>query len=435
MGVNAICLRLKAMGRLCTATGRLPRGTCESRKKAVDRLVIRPDAERNRVSASPCLPCWIEESEARPRDFSARFDRKPAGWTTARRPARARRTIGLVAIAAVALPAFAQPAQWDRFEIGDAVAQDTALEPMPFETAGKNFPGSAFYYLQADPVRIGQGIHSDAQDSPARTLDSGPAARSMLIFGGDAGRSETDRSRALQCLTTAIYYEAGNEPEAGQRAVAQVVLNRVAHPAYPATVCGVVFEGSERSTGCQFSFTCDGSMRRKPVQAYWDRARRVAMAALSGEVYAPAGLATHYHTVFVSPYWAPSLHYLRTVGAHRFYRLQGAAGAPGSFDFAYLGGEPQARPNRHVISAPTVDEVAATDPLAVQRAFDARAMTRQPGAAQAPLPGSRSPLARTEHAFPGSERPGAQAPQALPEAYGIRPEYANTGRWIAQPGT
>jgi spore germination cell wall hydrolase CwlJ-like protein len=74
------------------------------------------------------------------------------------------------------------------------------------------------------------------------------------------------------CLTAAIYYEAASEPDDGQRAVAQVVLNRVAHPAYPKTVCGVVYQGSERGTGCQFTFTCDGALARKPSRYFWDRA-------------------------------------------------------------------------------------------------------------------------------------------------------------------
>ncbi|WP_398286925.1 cell wall hydrolase [Sphingomonas daechungensis] len=63
-------------------------------------------------------------------------------------------------------------------------------------------------------------------------------------------------------MTSAVYYEAGQESLDGQRAVAQVVLNRVRHPAFPANVCGVVYEGSTRATGCQFTFTCDGSLMR-----------------------------------------------------------------------------------------------------------------------------------------------------------------------------
>src|SRR3546814_13220413 len=92
--------------------------------------------------------------------------------------------------------------------------------------------------------------------------------------------------RSIECLAAAVYYEAGSESVDGQRAVAQVVLNRVRHPAYPNSVCAVVFEGAQRATGCQFTFTCDGAMRRTPSVAGWERARKVAEAAPAGKVYA-----------------------------------------------------------------------------------------------------------------------------------------------------
>ncbi len=134
--------------------------------------------------------------------------------------------------------------------------------------------------------------------------------------------SRADRGRSLECLTQAIYYEARSESDGGQRAVAQVVLNRARHPNYPGSVCGVVFQGSERRTGCQFSFTCDGSMYRGGVEASaWDRAERIAAAALAGSVYRPVGLALNYHTTAIRPYWAPSLVRQAVVGAHIFYRL------------------------------------------------------------------------------------------------------------------
>ena len=99
-----------------------------------------------------------------------------------------------------------------------------------------------------------------------------------------------------------MVYEAGDDP-AGQRAVAQVVLNRVRHPAFPKTVCGVVFEGQDRTTGCQFTFSCDGALTRwSPSPALWTAARQIATAALTGTVYRPVGYATHYHTDWVVPY-------------------------------------------------------------------------------------------------------------------------------------
>jgi spore germination cell wall hydrolase CwlJ-like protein len=162
-----------------------------------------------------------------------------------------------------------------------------------------------------------------------------PAARPFHLAG-----SEADRARSLDCLTAAIYYEAATEPTDGQRGVAQVVLNRVRHPAYPNSVCGVVFEGARRPTGCQFSFACDGSLRRAPVESFWRRAQAVAAAALNGYVYAPVGWATHYHANYVMPYWAPTLVKSANVGLHIFYRWRGGWGRPDAFTNAYTGAEP-----------------------------------------------------------------------------------------------
>ena len=158
------------------------------------------------------------------------------------------------------------------------------------------------------------------------------------------GKAKTAaQSQALECLTSAIYYEAGRESEAGQRAVAQVILNRVRHPAYPASVCGVVFEGSTRPTGCQFTFTCDGSMASAPMTSQWARARKVAWAALNGAVHAPVGLATHYHANYVLPYWASSLVKTHIEGPHIFYRWSGGWGRPAAFRQNYAAREADSR--------------------------------------------------------------------------------------------
>lgn len=150
-----------------------------------------------------------------------------------------------------------------------------------------------------------------------------------------------DQDRALTCLTQAVYYEAAREPLAGQEAVAQVVLNRLRHPAYPKSVCGVVYQGSARMTGCQFTFTCDGALARPPEPGLWAQARSVAQRALSGYVAAGVGSATHYHAVYVSPYWAPTLVKMAQIGAHIFYRWTGPWGEPPAFTGRYAGGESQ----------------------------------------------------------------------------------------------
>ena len=154
------------------------------------------------------------------------------------------------------------------------------------------------------------------------------------------GRSSpVDMHNALECLTAAVYYEARSESEDGQRAVAQVVLNRVRHPAFPKSVCGVVYQGSNRTTGCQFTFTCDGSLNRGREPGAWARAERIAADALSGYVFAPVGLATNYHTTAIHPWWADAMAKAVTIGAHIFYRWKGEWGDPTAFRRPYVGVE------------------------------------------------------------------------------------------------
>lgn len=140
-----------------------------------------------------------------------------------------------------------------------------------------------------------------------------------------------DRAQALQCLTLAVAYEAGNQSADGQRAVAEVVLNRMRDPAFPKTVCGVVFAGSTRRTGCQFTFTCDGSLRRLLSPRTMASARSVAEEALSGGSRPLVSGATHYHADYVRPFWAPRLLRMAQIGAHIFYRgRQTSFGTPGA---------------------------------------------------------------------------------------------------------
>lgn len=135
------------------------------------------------------------------------------------------------------------------------------------------------------------------------------------------------RARAAECLAAAAWYEVGNDP-VGQRAVIQTVVNRVNHPSFPKSFCGVVFQGSELPTGCQFTFTCDGSLdRRHPSAAAWRRALELSEAALNGFVEKRVGTATHYHASYVVPWWSRKLERLSSVGPHIFYRWAGAKGA------------------------------------------------------------------------------------------------------------
>ena len=162
------------------------------------------------------------------------------------------------------------------------------------------------------------------------------AARSGRRSRSSSTGSDEDREHATTCLASAAWYEAGDD-EAGEQAVAQVVVNRVRHPVFPKTVCGVVFQ---RTTGnCQFTFTCDGSLRRVPSIAAWQRARAIAERALLGFVYAPVGTATFYHADYVVPYWSKTFDKIARVKAHLFYRLRGALGEPNAFVGRYQGFE------------------------------------------------------------------------------------------------
>jgi len=259
--------------------------------------------------------------------------------------------------------------------------------------ADDHFPGAAYYTAvdESQAQTTGAPGATGTIELPAvpegATVDESIQPASPFRLAG----TPNDKARALQCLTTAIYYEAASEPDDGQRAVAQVVLNRVRHQAFPATVCGVVFQGSEKPV-CQFSFACDGAMNRQPSRAAWNRAARVAANALSGSVFSPVGMATHYHTYAVTPSWNRSLVMTGVYGAHFFHRWKGYWGTAAAFRQPYRGNEPFPGPQASALAAtsPSVAPVAIPDnePLAVITP----SKTIQPAYAQsgAPLQSARN---------------------------------------------
>jgi hypothetical protein len=234
-----------------------------------------------------------------------------------------------------------------------------------------------------------------------RPVSREPLARMPAFSLSGAG---DDPRRALDCLTQAVYYEAAREPELGQAAVAQVVLNRLRHPGYPKSVCGVVYQGSARTTGCQFTFTCDGSLGRAPEPALWSAANAVARRALSGHVVREVGSATHYHADYVAPYWAPTLVKLAQIGAHIFYRWTGPSGEARAFSGRYAGGEalltpailggvdPRTQAGLEVLAAPPPRTVTLA--LAGETRTYTVAETEASGGPALPTPGQLSPVRR-----------------------------------------
>lgn len=252
------------------------------------------------------------------------------------RPQSASRAIALVALfvlglAAVAMMGWDYP-NWEARKIAKITASNPA--PVPI---GKLVPSEIVPMERGNAEQVNAGI--PLTDAPI------PAA---AAFWGPAGINLT---RSADCLTAAVYYEAASESDDGERAVAQVVLNRVRHPAYPHTVCGVVFQGAEKRLGCQFTFACDGALARLPSAAGWARARRIAIAALSGSVYAPVGWSTHYHANYVVPRWANELDKVAVVGVHIFYRWRSYWGKPGAFNARYAGLEDEEAMQRATLAA------------------------------------------------------------------------------------
>lgn len=237
-----------------------------------------------------------------------------------------------------------------------------------------------------------EAINKDIPANPQLAVAA--HAFSLMAVGADPMATAS----ALDCMTAAIYYEAGQEPITGQRAVAQVILNRVRHPAFPNTVCGVVFQGAERSTGCQFTFTCDGALRRRPVVASWLRARAVAGAALGGFVETSVGHATHYHASYVLPHWAPNLTKLTTIGSHIFYQWKGGWSQPSAFTDLYASGDMMPSGARSALAgyllAPSTGELIV------------------PSLAMPPLaPGATSLAAQTISDGSGQAAPGVPEPR------------------------
>ena len=127
-----------------------------------------------------------------------------------------------------------------------------------------------------------------------------------------------------KCLTAGVYFEARGENLKGQAAVAQVILNRVRNPAYPDTICGVVYQNDHWRNRCQFSFACDGIRDRVASPAHWAMARDVSMAVTAGKIFIPeVGSSTHYHATYVNPRWAGAMEKTKKIGLHVFYRTHG----------------------------------------------------------------------------------------------------------------
>jgi hypothetical protein len=230
----------------------------------------------------------------------------------------------------------------------DPRATDAQVETAPMPVPDLPATGDDTVVLSDLPAGDAQ-----ARNAGVAFAAIGPGSASPFAFRGSAA----DRARARDCLALAGMAEAGGGDD-DQRAVMQVILNRVRHPAFAGSVCGVVFEGSQRPTGCQFSFTCDGSLARRYSDAAWSAARARAEEMLGGATHAPVGNATHFHADYVYPWWSDRLDKVAKVGPHIFFRWRGFWGSRQALSARYAGGEPDPLRLRE-----TALVIAAANPL------------------------------------------------------------------------
>ena len=246
-----------------------------------------------------------------------------------------------------------------------------------------------------------------------------PFSRGALLapahYASTVGGQE-DAAAALDCMTSAVYYEAGHEPLVGKEAVAQVVVNRWASPPFPKTICGVVRQGAPRP-GCQFTFECDGSLARRPDPATWASSRTVALAALNGFTLSIVGGATHYHADYVVPVWAMTMIKLVKLGQHIFYRWPGARFSP----------VPITPPSAPIV--PDVDNGAA--PLPISGNLLPGTVGPQEAQVTPPLGGVKSPTTTTTSSTPLSTV-AAEPPAPTPKQTSSHPASAPPRRALPE---
>ena len=181
----------------------------------------------------------------------------------------------------------------------------------------------------ATPIQVAAAPVSPALPGAVRAIARGDLGASAPPGPSDERPSYADlasgdnAAREARCLAEAVYFEARSEPEEGQAAVAQVILNRAKSGLYPGSICGVVYQNRHRHLACQFTFACEGKALRITDQGSWAGATRIAQAVLEGRTYlAQVGASTHYHADYVKPRWARRLTRMDMIGRHIFYRLK-----------------------------------------------------------------------------------------------------------------
>jgi hypothetical protein len=309
-------------------------------------------------------------------------------------------TIMCLAAAAVAMPVISHRAAEQR-DGAEWAATSTAFQAELEQQLLAGSDPNARVELTA--FRTSDGLRARGTAPLFESADARAIMLQAVLRGPSAPTEQTAPAetqidaRQHNCLSQAIYYEARGETQQGQVAVAEVIMNRTRSRAYPSTVCGVVYQGSHLSTGCQFTFTCDGSLGHRPRGRAWDRAQRVATAVMLGYTRPITNNATHYHTTAVNPVWNSGLVETTQIGVHKFYRFpRGAERAVYQEALARRMGN-RARRGGGDTLIPQADDAAAAVALDAMTADDTGAAADAPISTAPAAPAEASTEARADH--------------------------------------
>jgi len=234
-------------------------------------------------------------------------------------------TIGACAVAvSVALPAISVSYEHKRAEAEYRINATMFAELQDGGDVVRADPNSSALFDHPWMMNVEHALERDGEEALTRYSRrdrDGMALASVASFEPRHMDVAEQVDRDFECLSQAVYYEAGNEPREGQLAVAEVIANRVKDHRYPNTVCEVVYQGSTRTTGCQFTFTCDGALSRAPDARKYARAEEVAAHIMMDLHERRTSGATHYHATYVNPVWNSGLVRTTRIRTHIFYRF------------------------------------------------------------------------------------------------------------------
>jgi spore germination cell wall hydrolase CwlJ-like protein len=256
-----------------------------------------------------------------------------ADFLIERKQARAGFDAGLIHTVALFAPADFEPNLPRTAFILPTPANTAIVEAEPAKTPKGGKTVETAETPKAEPVALAYAAPADDEATNQEAFEAVIAEPGSIVLDPKVKATHAWLNKPLpktaysktemKCLAEAIYFEARGEPEQGRIAVAQVVLNRLKNPAYPSTICGVVYQNKNKRHRCQFSFACDGIRDRITNKSAWVEAQALAKRVMDDDKHlyiADVGASTHYHATYVKPRWARKMAKKDKIGRHIFYQ-------------------------------------------------------------------------------------------------------------------